>query len=171
MGKYLLGFLAGILVLPLGVFIMGWLGFLPANADSEPPGWETSFARMARDAYIVRHAPHEVNPFQPTEANLMAGYKIFEDACAGCHDSGWGHTFYPHVPQLATTPPTLPDWQLFYLVKHGVRYSAMPAWDRSWHGGDAAVSDDHMWKAVTFLSHLNSLPPSVQAEWKKSMIR
>jgi hypothetical protein len=42
----------------------------------------------------------------------------------------------------------------------------MSAFDRQWHH-DQAVSDDHIWKVVTFLSRLESLPPAVDAEWRK----
>lgn len=48
---------------------------------------------------------------------------------------------------------------MFWIVKHGVRYSGMGAW-----GG--LTSDDNIWKTVTFLSHLKSLPPDVEAEWR-----
>jgi hypothetical protein len=42
----------------------------------------------------------------------------------------------------------------------------MSAFDKQWHN-DQAVSDDHIWKVVTFLSRLESLPPAVDAEWRK----
>jgi hypothetical protein len=56
-------------------------------------------------------------------------------------------------------PAVKPEWQMFWIVKHGVRYSGMGAW-----GG--LTSDDNIWKTVTFLSHLKSLPPDVEAEWR-----
>ena len=106
-----------------------------------------------------------------TDENLLAGMKIFKDACSGCHgdpnaSSDYGASFYPHVPQFALNPPGKPDWQLFWIVRNGVRYSGMSAWDGQWQN-DKAVSDDHIWKVVTFLSRLNSLPPSVNAEWHR----
>jgi len=64
------------------------------------------------------------------------------------------------VPQFDLENPQKPDWQMFWIVKHGVRYSGMGAW-----GGE--VSEDKIWKVVTFLSNLKSLPPDVQMEWRK----
>jgi hypothetical protein len=55
-------------------------------------------------------------------------------------------------------PPEMPDWQMFWIVKHGIRYSGMGAWE-----GEA--SEEKMWQMVTFLSQLRQLPPEVQAEW------
>ena len=167
MRNFILGLALGLLLIPVGVFLAGWLGFLPSYANAEPPAWETAFGQMALRAYVERHAPHVANPLPQTDDTAMAGFKVFEDACSGCHDSGFGATFYPRAPQFAVNPPALPDWQIFFIIKSGVRYAGMPAWDRSWHH-DAAISDDRMWKAATFLSRLGSLPPAVQAEWAKA---
>jgi mono/diheme cytochrome c family protein len=86
--------------------------------------------------------------------------------CAGCHGdasrrSQWGATgFYQRVPQFAESPPRKPDWQMFWIVKNGVRYSGMRAWRH-------LASDREIWQAVTFLSRLRDLPPAVASEWRK----
>jgi thiosulfate dehydrogenase len=93
--------------------------------------------------------------------------KMYRDDCAGCHGdygrpSEWGsQDFYPRVPQFALEPPHNPDWQLFWIVKHGVRYSGMGAWD-------GQVPDSMIWQVVAFLSRLDSLPPSVDVAWRKA---
>jgi mono/diheme cytochrome c family protein len=169
--RFVQGFVLGILALPLGALVAAWLGYLPALAKAEPPRWEKAVAQMTLNSYVARHAPHLANPIPPTDENLLAGLKVFRDGCAGCHGdpnagSDYGASFYPRVPQFASDPPRLPDWQLFWIVKNGVRYSGMSAWDRQWDN-DSAKSDDQMWKVVTFLSRLDSLPPAVNAEWHK----
>jgi hypothetical protein len=58
---------------------------------------------------------------------------------------------------------------LFWIVQGGVRYSGMFGWAGQF-GKDASgkdVSDERIWTAVTFLTHLDSLPPMVDAEWRK----
>jgi mono/diheme cytochrome c family protein len=45
-------------------------------------------------------------------------------------------------------------------VKHGVRYTGMAAWD-------GLLSDDEIWKVVTFLSNSEQLPPRVAAEFHR----
>jgi mono/diheme cytochrome c family protein len=171
MRKFVLGLVLGFLTLPVVAFLLAWLGFFPALANANPPAWEKSFARTALDGYVSRHAPHLTNPVPASDENLLAGMKVFRDACAGCHGdpnatSDYGASFYPRVPQFVVNPPRKPDWQLFWIVKNGVRYSGMSAWDGQWQN-DKAVSDDHIWKVVTFLSRLDSLPPAVNAEWHK----
>jgi thiosulfate dehydrogenase len=176
MGKFFLGLLAGAFVPPLAVVIVAWLGLFPINSNASPSGWESAFARMALTASARRRAPHIANPIAPTEENLMAGLKLFKNDCAGCHgtpntarENEANITLYPNAPQFALHPPDKTDYQLFWIVKGGVRYTGMFAWSGQF-APDASgkdVSDERIWTAVTFLTHLDSLPPAVEAEWRK----
>jgi thiosulfate dehydrogenase len=158
--------LGGLLVLPVVGILFAWLGVWSVDATATPPGWERALARLAVNASVARRAPRVPNPISPTVDELRAGLKVYRDNCAGCHGdygrpSGWGtEDFYPRVPQFARTPPRKPDWQLYWIVKHGLRYSGMAAWD-------GQVPDSTIWQVVTFLSRLDSLPPSVDATWRK----
>jgi len=49
---------------------------------------------------------------------------------------------------------------MFWIVKHGVRYTGMGAWDK-------LLSDDEIWKVVTFLNHMEHLPPRVAEEFQR----
>ncbi|MGB7281440.1 MAG: cytochrome c [Candidatus Acidiferrum sp.] len=175
MKKFVLGFFVGILVIPAGALAAAWMGWLPVNANAAPGRMETAFAHLALERAVARSAPHVSDPIAPTEENLMAGMKIFKDDCAGCHGDGvrassWGTTsFYPRVPQLGQERPRMSAEQTYWVVKHGVRYTGMAAWDGLF-GKDASgkeISDEKIWTVVTFLSHLDSLPPEVDAEWRK----
>jgi mono/diheme cytochrome c family protein len=177
MGKFFLGFLIGVVAFPVAILIVARLGLIPIHANASPSGWESGFAHMALNASAERHAPRVSNPVAPTEANLMAGVKVFKNDCAGCHgtpDTASKNEanviLYPNAPQFALHPPSKPDYQLFWIVKGGIRYTGMFAW-----GGQFApdpsgkdVSDEKIWTAVTFLTHLDSLPPAVNAEWHKT---
>jgi mono/diheme cytochrome c family protein len=176
MRKFLLGFVVGIVTLPAGAFMAAWLGWLPINANATPSSLEKAFAHMALDRAAARRAPHLVNPIAPTEENLMAGMKLFKGDCAGCHgepsDAAKREAepiLYPIPPVFALHPPRNPDYQLFWIIKGGVRYSGMFWWDGQF-GKDASgrdISDEKIWTTVTFLKHLDSLPPAVAAEWQK----
>jgi thiosulfate dehydrogenase len=176
LNKFLLGFLLGILAFPVAILIVARLGLIPIYANTAPAGWENAFAHIAVDASAARHAAPIPNPIQPTEENLMAGTKLFKNDCAGCHgtpDTAVSNEanviLYPNAPQFALYPPRKPDYQLFWLVKGGIRYSGMFAWGGQF-APDASgkdVSDEKIWTVVTFLTHLDSLPPAVNAEWHK----
>ena len=165
MRAFAYGLVVGILLIPLVAIMAYLLGWVSVSATSNPPHWEVFIARTALAASVGRQAAKLQNPTSPTNANLMAGLKYYRDGCAGCHGdvgkpSQWGATgFYPRAPQFDAEPPLKPDWQMFWIVKHGVRYSGMGAWEN-------LASDNDIWKVVTFLNHLKSLPPDVEAAWR-----
>ena len=166
MRTFVLGLLMGAFGLLTVTAVVVGFGFVPVAATSNPPRWEMFLARRALAAAIGRQAPKLQNPFPPGSDNLRVGLKLYRDDCSGCHgDAGnpsrWGTTgFYPRVPQFDSEPPLKPEWQMFWVVKHGVRYTGMGAWEN-------LMSDDEIWQVVGFLSHLNNLPPEVKAEWQQ----
>ena len=75
--------------------------------------------------------------------------------------SPWGTTsFFPRVPQFATEPPNRPEWQIYWIVKNGIRNTGMGAWSQ-------LMTDDQIWKVSGFLSHVTSLPQEVANAWSK----
>jgi mono/diheme cytochrome c family protein len=166
MRKFLLGLLVGIILPPAILASLALMGRLPVNAKEEPPNWEKRFLQAAVSHSIARQAPVLKNPYSATDENLLAGLKEFHADCDGCHGTGakksiWGTSdFYPRVPQFGFDPPRLPDWQIYWVLKNGIRYSGMG-------GNDPGISEEQAWKLALFLSRLDSLPPAVEAEWRK----
>ncbi|HTW58842.1 MAG TPA: cytochrome c [Terriglobales bacterium] len=165
MGKFLLGVIITLLVLILGGLGYTMLGLFPTAANVEPSHFERHFAMGAVDASMERHAPRITNPLTPTDQNLEDGMKLYTMNCATCHGgldrkpSPLAASFYPPAPNLISDPPDDPEWHIFYTIRTGVRYSGMPAWDKT-------LTEPDMWKITTFLSHLDKLPPNVQEFWK-----
>ena len=167
MGKFALGVIVTLLVLVLGGLGLAMLGFFPTAANVEPPHMERRLAMGAVDASMERHAPRITNPLTPTDPNLEDGMKIYTMNCALCHGgldrkpSTLASSFYPPPPNLISNPPDDPEWHTFYTMRTGIRYTGMPAWDKS-------LTEAEMWKITLLLSHLDKLPPSVQDYWKTS---
>jgi mono/diheme cytochrome c family protein len=121
----------------------------------------------ALDASMERHAPRLNNPVPPTDENLIAGLKIYTMNCALCHGgidrqpSTLEKSFYPPPPGLILHPLDDPEWHVFYAIRTGVRYTGMPAWDKT-------LSESDIWKVTAFLTRIDRLPPAVQEYWKKS---
>jgi mono/diheme cytochrome c family protein len=165
MGKFILGVLLTLIVLILAGAGFAMLGFLPTAANIEPPHWEYHFAMSAIDASMERHAPRIANPLTPSDQNLEDGMKLYTMNCALCHGgfdrkpSPLAASFYPPPPNFISDPPDDPEWHVFYTIRTGVRYTGMPAWDKT-------LSEQDIWKITTLLSHLDKLPPSVQEFWK-----
>ena len=167
MGKILLGVVITLAVLILGGLGFAMLGFFPTAANVQPPHLEQHLAMSAVDASMERHAPRISNPLTPNDQNLEDGMKLYTMNCALCHGgldkkpSTLSASFYPPPPSLVSDPPDDPEWHLFYTIRTGVRYTGMPAWDKT-------LSEQDMWKITMFLSHMDKLPPAVQEFWKTS---
>jgi thiosulfate dehydrogenase len=165
MGKFILGVIITLIVLILGGLGFAMLGFCPTAADVEPPHWEHHIAMGAVDASMERHAPRVTNPLTPTDQNLEDAMKIYTMNCALCHGgldrkpSTLATSFYPPPPNFISDPPDDPEWHIHYAIGTGVRYTGMPAWDKT-------LTDQDIWKLTMFLSHMDKLPPAVQEFWK-----
>ena len=160
------GFLLGI-IFTLIVLVGGGLwylvsGRLDTNADSPISTLEHRMASRALDASVDRHADKANNPVPENAASLKDGMTIYVMNCASCHGaldkkpSPLGQNLYPHAPQLIVRPLDDPEWRTFYVVKHGISRTGMPAWDK-------ILSEQDMWKVTAFLSNLEKLPPEVQS--------
>lgn len=167
MRNFVLGIVITLIVLVISALGLALLGFLPTRANSAAPEMERHLAMSALDNSVERHAPRVNNPLPSTDENLIEGLKIYTMNCAGCHGgidrqpSVFGKSFYPPAPNLILDPPDDAEWHLYYIIHNGVRYTGMPAWDKT-------LSEPDMWKVTAFLSRLEKLPPAVQDYWKKS---
>jgi len=165
MGKFILGIIVTLLVLVLGGLGFAMLGFFPTAANTTPPHMERHLMMGAVDASMERHAPRVTDPLTPTDQNLEDGMKLYTMNCALCHGgldrkpSSLAASFYPPPPNFLSDPPDDPEWHIFYTIRTGVRYTGMPAWDKT-------LTEPDMWKITLLLSHLDKLPPNVQEYWK-----
>jgi mono/diheme cytochrome c family protein len=163
MKGFLYGIIFTIVVLIVGGALYLKKGYMKIEADQAPMPLESKLAMAAMDASTERHAPDIKNPIQPTEQNLVDGARLYLNHCAGCHglpsnrDSQFGRSFYPPVPQFFKDAPDMPDNENFYITQHGVRYTGMPAWNKT-------LSDSQIWTVVTFLSQIEKLPPAASKE-------
>jgi mono/diheme cytochrome c family protein len=85
-------------------------------------------------------------PSKPEES----GAEIYKGMCAECHGqlkgkpSLLGASFYPPAPQLPGHSTVYSDREVFWIVKHGIRNTAMPAWGR-------LLSDEKIRKVAAFV--------------------
>jgi mono/diheme cytochrome c family protein len=165
MGRFLFGVIVTLIVLVLAGLGFAMLGFFPTAADVEPSHFESHLAMTAVDAAMERHAPRIDDPLTASDQNLEDGMKLYTMNCATCHGgldrkpSPLATSFYPPAPNLISDPPDDPEWHTFYTIRTGIRYTGMPAWDKT-------LSEQEMWKITTLLAHLDKLPPNVQEYWK-----
>jgi thiosulfate dehydrogenase len=163
--RFFFGLVLGLILPILALLVAARQGWLAVGASSRPPAWESRISDMALDAGVARQAPRRRNPIPATDAELLAGLKLYRNDCSGCHGdfgrpSDWGARFYPPVPQFSEDPPGKPDWQIFWIIQNGVRHSGMGGWA-------GQVPDADIWRLAAFLARLERLPPDVDAQWRK----
>jgi len=153
-------------ILLLAAFAIMELGLMPVCADGPHSNLEARIMPAVLHASISRHAPRETNPVRLNEDNLKAAVDTYKAVCARCHSSGegkasvYGQSFYPPAPQLPAGMAQYTESQLFWVIKHGIRNTGMPAW-----GG--MLSDEEIWQIVDLLKNSQDLPPSVEAQWNE----
>ncbi len=165
---FVIGVLVTLVALAAGAYLYLEKGFVDARADIGPSVLD-SWLGAAMDASTGRHAPRITSPVPDTQENLLDAARTYASRCAGCHGrpdgqgSKIGEAFMPPAPQFfGDDPPDLRPNENFYIIKHGVRMTAMPAWEK-------LLGDDQIWQAVLLLKHINdkSVPPPIQQELSK----
>jgi len=124
------------------------LGVLPVQADATPSRLEAAVLGAALHAAVVRHAPGGGNPLSASEENLKQGAALYRQMCSRCHGlsnepSSYGQSFYPPAPSLPLGK-SYSESETFWIVKHGIRNTAMPAWGN-------LLSDEEIWRVVTLI--------------------
>jgi len=162
------GFITGVIVTLLVLCVGGYFYVTTGHFDTRavgnaPSTFERQTAMKSLDEWVDNHAPKQANPFQPTMDNIMDGSMTYDKNCALCHgslketSSPLKTKFYPNVPQLMTFVPDDPDSNLFYVIKYGVRYTAMPGWE-------GVLSDDDIWKTVVFIKNSGQMKDGSQPQ-------
>lgn len=145
--------------------LVGWSGVLNVAASSGH--WRiTEWALRAIMQNSVRTYAH-LAPDPPADLddprNVLQAAGHYESGCAWCHGSPLRQ---PTEPGRHMTPPppaiinSAREWtprELFRIVKHGIKYTAMPAWI-------APGRDDEVWAMVAFLRALPEMDTATYAD-------
>ncbi len=90
---------------------------------------------------------------------IEMGFRHYDEMCTTCHGApgikpGEAHDgLNPQPPALAEHAKEMSPGELFWVIKHGVRMTGMPAWGPT-------HSDDKIWAMVAFLKALPGITPA-----------
>ena len=155
-----------IAVVGLGIVgAFGWVGYQAFtsgfSAKTEPPAIEVFMARQIRRLAIPIEERHAKNPIPLNPDVMKESLAHFADHCATCHaNDGSGQTpigknVYPRAPDLRLADTqSMSDGEIFWVIHHGIRFTAMPAW-----GEGNLDKDVGSWKLVHAIRHLPQLTP------------
>jgi cytochrome c553 len=132
-------------------------GLVPITASSGHWGVTRALLVFSKQRSVATHAPEELAIDLEDPALVLKGAGHYHTACLPCHGSPEA-AYFPRIAKALTAPPpylpeTVPEWEpeeLFYIVKHGIKFTGMPAWP-SQH------RDDEVRAMVAFLVKLPGL--------------
>jgi mono/diheme cytochrome c family protein len=162
---FVIGIVVTLIAISAAAYVYLEKGFVSIRADVKPGALDT-WLGSAMDASTSRHAAKVMNPVPDTQDNLLAAAKVYGSRCIVCHggptdkNSELGESFSPPAPQFfADEPPNMMEHENFYIIQHGVRMTAMPAWGK-------LLSEQQIWQLVDLLKHINDkkIPPDVAQE-------
>jgi mono/diheme cytochrome c family protein len=159
MKTFLLGFVSALVLLPACALGYFRLGLAETSSDADPPAWETLVMQSAVHASVHRSASgiQALPPGNVDEA-LVEGGKLYLNGCAGCHGTpgkpSEDRSSYPRVPQLPQVGTQYSQPEIYWIIKHGIRNTAMSAYG-------PFCSDKQLWALTAFLRQINHLPPGI----------
>ena len=145
-----------------GGLLFAWSGLVSVAASSGHFAMTSWFLHYTmRQAVKTQSSLVEVPPGVLDDPGQVAlGAVHYADGCAHCHGAP-GEPRSPLMLAMAPPPPWLPQviptWDteaLFWIVRHGVKYSGMPAWP-------AQARADEVWAVVAFLRVLPELDVAI----------
>ena len=135
-----------------------WSGLFNVAASSGHWAITNWFLHYAMRQSVETHAMGVEGPPLDDPALVHRGAGHYATGCAPCHGA-------PGVPQSPVAlemtpeppylPPRIPQWEaneLFWIVRHGVKFTGMPAWV-------ALEREDEVWAMVAFLRQLPEMTP------------
>jgi mono/diheme cytochrome c family protein len=146
-----------------GAFVVATAAFLYFGvyniaADAPHTRAVSALLENLRDRSIAVHARGIQPPADLGSPQRIAiGAGLYNEMCTSCHvgpgiePSEMSKGLYPQAPIL-TDPQDLTPGEQFWVIKHGVKLSAMPAWGRT-------HPDPLIWDMVAFVRKLPGMTP------------
>jgi len=149
--------LASIAIFVVGALLVAGFGLYNVAATkkhSEAFGW---FLHYTMRNSVKAHAPGDPAPSLNGLALIARGKRYFDLRCAPCHGAPGRSAdvvagdMMPPPPSITTLTREFDPKELHWIIKHGIKMSAMPAWP-------AQHRDDEIWSLVAYLEHVGKNP-------------
>lgn len=147
-------------LLALGAVLFVWSGAYDVSAISQH--WQPVYSTIERTMHqSVRLQARNIEPpadLDTDTARMQRGAACFRDKCEQCHG---GPGVAPREMALSMQPLPGPlidaprKWrsrELYWITRHGIKMSGMPAWQHR-------LPDEDLWAVVAFVRTLPKLSP------------
>jgi mono/diheme cytochrome c family protein len=156
--SYIVGGLSAVIIVPVALAGYFLAGFASIHSDAKPSVLESAVMRFAVRASVRRHASDLSSIRVADEQAVVAGGKLYMQGCAVCHGE-LGKPFqedlahFPPVPQLTTVGTRYSRNEAAWVIKHGIRMTAMSAYGRFY-------TEDQLSQLAAFVQESNHLSRS-----------
>ena len=154
--KTLITLLIAAATVAIGTIVYALSGLHDVSASSPHGGVINWLLSTTSHASIERYSSDIEVPDLSDVSLARAGVKDFDAMCTACHGApgrepeAMGQGLNPPAPDLAESAAHLDAAELFWVTKHGIRMTGMPAWG-------ATHDDDALWPVVAFITTLGDL--------------
>lgn len=133
---------------------------------SQEAGWlERTVATWSVERSVAVRAPDKENPFAGDETAISTGERHYVAMCVRCHGGpnnerdGFAKGLNPPAPEMMRVAEEFSDGELFWITKHGIRMTGMPAFGET-------HKDQDLWKIVAYVKTIPEQPerPPAQSE-------
>ena len=152
-------------VIAIGYIYSGFYDVAASQPDNTLMRWVLI---TTRNRSIDRRASEITVPPLGDPKLIQEGFEHYHEMCTGCHlapgieSSEIREGLNPVPPVLAKVVPNSSPARLFWVIKNGVKMTAMPAWGTS-------HSDQMIWAMVAFLERLPTLTPAEYQAMEKQL--
>jgi mono/diheme cytochrome c family protein len=160
-----------ILILAAGIGLLSVAAFIYSgvfNIAADDPHWPLTYKILTvlRDRSIEARSAAITPPALDDDKSIRLGAGNYDAMCTPCHlsprieESELSRGLYPKPPSWREIGK-VDAGEAFWIIKHGIKMSGMPAWGKS-------MSDPHIWNIVAFVKTLPQLTPDSYHELVES---
>ena len=141
----------------LGAALFVESGFYNIGADDHHTQAVLALITQLRNRSIETRLGGIKPQLEATPAMIKSGAEYYAALCVGCHlapgqpKSDLRTGLYPHPPNLAQED-IQESRRSFWIIKHGIKMSAMPAWGKT-------LDDAAIWDVVAFVRKMPNMTP------------
>ncbi|MDT8388667.1 MAG: cytochrome c [Thiogranum sp.] len=150
---------AGILLIGLAIWLLvvytGAYNVAATDPHADVVRWTFN---TTKHHSIKGRASDITPPEQVSEKMVSEGARIYAETCAHCHGEPgaehepWASNMRPEPPELTEAAAEWEVHEVFWIVKHGLKMTGMPAFDPE-------HDDETIWGIAAFVKRLPGMTP------------
>ncbi len=164
--RFFVGFVSALVLLGIAGVVYVYSGKFDVAASSSHNAFERWLFNTTMERSVVTRSGGVNDPPPFTDDMIRDGFEHYDEMCTVCHagpgleQSEISKGLSPPAPNLSDAVKGWSPRQLFWVVKHGVRMTAMPSFG-------ATHDDDEVWSIVAFIQALPQMSPEQYQQMKQ----